>query len=25
VRVTDDAGALVAVGRATYLILPPRG
>ena len=24
VRVTDDAGALVAVGRATYLILPPR-
>ncbi len=25
VRVTDDAGALVAVGRATYLILPARG
>ena len=24
VRVTDDAGALLAVGRATYLILPPR-
>ena len=24
VRVTDDAGALVAVGRATYLILPSR-
>ena len=23
VRVTDDAGTLVAVGRATYLILPP--
>ena len=25
VRVTDDAGALVAVGRVTYLILSPRG
>ncbi|PYN27222.1 MAG: hypothetical protein DMD76_08310 [Candidatus Rokuibacteriota bacterium] len=24
VRVTDDARALVAVGRATYLILPSR-
>lgn len=24
-RVTDSAGALVAVGRATYMILPPRG
>jgi uncharacterized protein (TIGR00369 family) len=24
VRVTDDAGTLLAVGRATYLILPPR-
>ena len=25
VRVTDEAGTLLAVGRATYLILPPRG
>jgi uncharacterized protein (TIGR00369 family) len=25
VRVTDDAGTLLAVGRATYLILSPRG
>jgi uncharacterized protein (TIGR00369 family) len=24
-RVTDAAGSLVAVGRATYMILPPRG
>jgi acyl-CoA thioesterase len=24
-RVTDGAGTLVAVGRATYMILPPRG
>jgi acyl-CoA thioesterase len=24
-RVTDSAGTLVAVGRATYMILPPRG
>ena len=24
-RVTDAAGSLVAVGRATYMIIPPRG
>jgi len=24
-RVTDSAGTLVAIGRATYLIIPPRG
>jgi acyl-CoA thioesterase len=24
-RVTDSAGTLVAVGRATYMLLPPRG
>jgi uncharacterized protein (TIGR00369 family) len=24
VRITDDRGALLAIGRATYLILPPR-